>query len=46
MGEGRISSGSKTPPSQGSGATAFPNFGGSPLSMTTPVNAERPCSTR
>jgi len=33
-------------PSQTSGVSVFPNFGGSPLFMFTPFNAKRPNSAR
>ena len=43
--EGRISRVVTSQP-QGSGAQALPSFGGSPLFMPIPFNAQRPRSTR
>jgi len=48
MGRGLVFRGSAPAPSQRGGAPALPNFGGSPLSMTTLFKEEQPncaCNT-
>jgi len=44
VGEGRVSWGHPRRPSQENGVPAIPNYGGSPVLMPTPFNAERPNS--
>ena len=46
VGEGRVSWGQPRFASQENGVLELPNFGGSPVFMPTPFNAERPNSAQ